>query len=334
MPPPQVLESTLAAPLERPIVGASEPIQTLATAIERVARAPRTTVLITGESGVGKELAARAVHERSKRAARPFVAVNCAALTDSLLEAELFGYEPGAFTGADPKGRLGLIAAAESGTLFLDEIGELAPLLQAKLLRFLQERVYRRVGSTRDLAMDVRVIACTNRDLASLVAQGTFREDLFYRLNVLSLRVPALRERSSDIELLARHFLVSLAEELEQVPSELSPSALERLKGYPWPGNVRELRNCMERAALLGGGATLQADDLELTPPPTSASLTPFVPSAGASMPFEDLSLRSVEEAVIRHVLLESGGNRSQAARVLGVNRTTLYNKLRAYSIE
>jgi DNA-binding NtrC family response regulator len=312
-----------------PIVGASPAIRRLLEQIARVAATPRTTVLVTGESGVGKELVARAVHEHSARAARPFVALNCAALSEPLLEAELFGYEPGAFTGGAPKGRDGLLAAAEGGSLFLDEIGELAPVLQAKLLRVLQERVYRRVGGNTDREMDVRIIASTNRDLSRMVEEQRFREDLFYRLNVMSLVVPALRERAQDVALLAGHFLTRYAGEFKKDLRRFSPAALELLERGSWPGNVRELQNTIERAALLCNGPEILPEHLG----PAQGRPAGAGGRAGAadSLPLADRSLRAMEEALIRRVLEECGGNRSRAAAVLGINRTTLYNKLRVY---
>ena len=325
------LRNEIATLRSGPIVGASPAIRRLLEQIARVAATPRTTVLVTGESGVGKELVARAVHEHSARAARPFVALNCAALSEPLLEAELFGYEPGAFTGGSPKGREGLLAAAEGGSLFLDEIGELAPVLQAKLLRVLQERVYRRVGGHADREMDVRIIASTNRDLGHMVEEQRFREDLFYRLNVMSLVVPALRERAQDVQLLAAHFLARYAREFKKDLRRFSPAALELLERRTWPGNVRELQNTVERGALLCNGPELLPEHLGQQRSPGTAERA--FSSGGDSLPLTDRSLRAVEEALIRRVLAECNGNRSRAAAVLGINRTTLYNKLKAYGL-
>jgi len=290
--------------------------------IRRVASTPRTTVLIQGESGSGKELVARAIHELSARRERPFVALNCAALTEGLLEAELFGYEPGAFTGGDPAGRTGLLHAAEGGTLLFDEIGELAPPQQAKLLRALQERSFRRVGAAAEQPFDVRIMAATHRDLAREVAAGRFREDLFYRLNVLSLSVPPLRARPQAIQPLARLFLERAAAEGGRTQVGLSATALGALLRHPWPGNVRELQNTLARAALLADGPQLEVGDLGLA----EAAL----PDA---LPLGDRSLRSVEQTLIRRVLAETAGNRSRAASVLGIDRTTLYAKLKTYGI-
>ena len=313
-----------------PIIGDSAAIRLVLEHVERVAATPRTTALVLGESGVGKELVARAIHERSARHGGPFVAVNCAALSDSLLEAELFGYEPGAFTGGSPKGRDGLVAASEGGTLFLDEIGELAPPLQAKLLRVLQERTYRRVGATSDRALDARIVASTNRDLAAQVAAGEFRADLFYRLNVLTLVVPPLRDRREDVVPLAEHFLTGFAAEFGKQLDGFSDAALEHLVAHDWPGNVRELRNAVERASLLTpAGNLVEAEPLALGTAETSSDdvLEPQVPP----LEIDDLSLQAVERALIHRVLRETDGNRSRAARILGVNRTTLYNKLRLF---
>ncbi len=309
-----------------PIVGRSPAIRLLLEHVERVAATPRTTALVLGEPGVGKELVARAIHERSARCDGPFVAVNCAALSESVLEAELFGHEPGALPDGSPRGRDGLVAAAEGGTLFLDEIGELPPALQAKLLGALQGRTFRRVGGSRDRAMDARVVASTHRDLAARVDAGAFRSDLYYRLNVLTLHVPPLRERPEDVVPLAEHFLRGFAVEFGKELPGFAADALERLTSHAWPGNVRELRNAVERAALLGtAGQPLEAD--HLAPEARAPRIEP-VPGP-APLEVEDLSLRSVERALIRRVLAETDGNRSRAARILGVNRTTLYNKLR-----
>jgi two-component system response regulator AtoC len=313
-----------------PIIGQARVMARMLDQINRVASTPRTTVLITGESGVGKELVARAVHEISARADGPFVALNCAALAENLLEAELFGYEAGAFSGAAPKGHDGLIAAARGGTLFLDEIGELAPEMQAKLLRVLQERVYRRVGGTEDHDTDVRFVTSTNRDLAQQVEASLFREDLFYRLNVLSIVVPALRERREDIPELAQHFLQLFKLEFGRNYTGFSAEALEALITHPWKGNVRELRNAIERGALRAQSDVISKPDLGLEVGPLVAGGS----SSDLRLDLKGYSLREMEEQLIRRALDETSGNRSQTARLLGVNRTTLYNKLRTYEIE
>jgi DNA-binding NtrC family response regulator len=317
-----------------PMIGHSEAMIRVQEHIARVASTPRTTVLIGGESGVGKELVARAIHDNSARRDGPFVALNCAALAAPLLEAELFGYESGSFTGGLPGGKEGLLSAADGGSLLLDEIGEMAAELQAKLLRVLQERTYRRVGGNRDLAIDLRIIASTNRDLAAMVDDGSFREDLFYRLNVLSIEVPPLRTRGEDIPELAAHFLDIYSREFGHGDGQthLSELALEHLVRHNWPGNIRELRNAMERAALLSPGSAVLPEHLGLSPTGPPAATT--APGSDARLlPVTDLSMRSMEEALIRRVLEETDGNRSRAARLLGINRTTLYSKLRSYEI-
>jgi len=322
------LKEELARLRSGAIVGRSRALRTVLDQIQRVATTPRTTVLVTGESGVGKELVARAIHESSRRAGGPFVAINCAALAENLLEAELFGYEPGAFTGASPKGREGLFAAAEGGTLFLDEIGELAPGLQARLLRVLQERAYRRVGGCEDRDTDVRVIASTNRDLAAMVEARQFREDLFYRLNILSIVVPPLRARRDDVLVLAEHFLHRFAREFGRDLGGFDECARALLERHSWPGNVRELANAVERAALHAESGLITAADLGL-----DGAAGPAPVEGARVLPLDDFSLRGMEAALIRRALQEAGGNRSATARMLGVNRTTLYNKLRTYGI-
>ncbi len=309
------------------LVGASPAMAALREQVLRVAAAPRSTVLVTGESGSGKELVARAVHRCSERAAGPFVAVNCASLGPGLFESELFGYEPGAFTGARAEGSAGLIAAAEGGTLLLDEIGELEPSVQARLLRLLEQRTYRRVGGSQDRTADVRILAATHRDLFAMVEAGSFREDLFYRLNVLSLGVPPLRERAGDAALLAEHFLVGIARDLGRPGARLSPEALTCLETWHWPGNVRELRNCVERAAVRAGGEALGAEHLGLQ------ENAPGAAAPGAPLAAEELDLRRMEERLVRRALELTGGNKSESARLLGVNRATLYNKLRAFAL-
>jgi len=318
------VEITQVAPVEG-LVGPSAALRHVREKIARVAAAPRTTVLVTGESGVGKEVVARGIHALSARRDGPFVALNCAALTDGLLEAELFGHEPGAYTGASTRGRDGLFAAADGGTLLLDEVGELAGELQAKLLRVLQERSYRRVGGTVDHKTDVRIIACTNRDLAALVEQGTFREDLYYRLNVLVLRVPPLRERREDILPIAAHLCEEIEREHGVGTEGLSSHAEAALESHNWPGNVRELGNALERASIECGGGLIELEHLGLSLPLSSS------PEGGGEAP--ELNIKKMEEHLIRRALDATGGNRSHSARLLGVNRTTLYNKLRAYQI-
>lgn len=312
------------------IVGHSRAVLAVLAAVDRVALSPMTTVLVRGESGTGKELVARAIHDRGARHDRPFVAINCAAFTESLLESELFGYEPGAFTGASGGGKEGLLAAAQGGTLFLDEISEMATILQAKLLRVLQERSFRKVGGVEDTALDARIIASTNRDLERLVKEGQFREDLFYRLDVMPIRVPPLRERREDIPLLAHHFLAQFASQMGKMLRGFSEEALENLTERHWPGNVRELRNAIEFAAITCPGGEIQEEHL---PDAREPGITLARAEEPFSLPAGDRSLRTMEEILVRRVLEETGWNISRAASDLGINRTTLYNKIRLYNI-
>jgi DNA-binding NtrC family response regulator len=292
--------------------------------VERVAPTD-ATVLIQGESGTGKEVIAKAIHHASARAARPFVAVNCGAVPETLLESELFGYMRGAFTGAAVTKR-GLFEEADGGTLFLDEIAEMPAALQVKLLRTLQSGEVRRLGATQAATIDVRVIAATHGDLAALITQGSFREDLFYRLNVIQVVLPPLRDRREDIPVLAEHFLARSAGKLDRTV-RLSSAALERLLSYPWPGNVRELENAMERAAILARSESITPEDL---PPHVAAGLqlgpSPALP--------RQTTLAEAERVHILQTLERFGRNHSGAAEALGIGRTTLWRKLKEYGIE
>ncbi len=295
------------------MVGDSAPMRAAYECIRKVA--PRdSTVLITGETGAGKELAARAVHQNSPRASRPFVAVNCAALTESLLESELFGHEKGAFTGAFAL-KKGKFEVAEGGTIFLDEIGELAPALQAKLLRALQHHEVERVGGTRTIKMNVRQIAATNQDLQAAVSAGRFRQDLWYRLNVVGLTMPPLRERRADIPMLAAHFAAKYG---RGRAVEISPDAIDALRAYEWPGNVRELENAIERAVVLGCSDKIVADDLPAVVLQSSTSL----PRDGAAY---HRAVLDVKRRLILDAIDRSGGNYTAAARLLGINPTYLH---------
>jgi len=295
------------------MVGDSAPMRGVYECIRKVA--PRdSTVLITGETGTGKELAARAVHQNSPRAMRPFVAVNCAALTEPLLESELFGHEKGAFTGAYAL-KKGKFEVAEGGTIFLDEIGELAPALQAKLLRALQHHEFERVGGTRTIKMNVRLIAATNQDLQAAVAAGRFRQDLWYRLNVVGLTMPSLRERRADIPMLAAHFAAKYG---RGRAVEISPDAVDAMRAYDWPGNVRELENAIERAVVLGCSDKIVADDLPAAVLQSSTAL----PRDGAAY---HRAVLDVKRRLILDAIDRSGGNYTAAARLLGINPTYLH---------
>jgi len=284
----------------------------------------RSTVLIRGESGTGKELVARAIHYSGDRAEKPFVTVSCAALTETLLESELFGHEKGSFTGAagQTKGKFEL---ADGGTIFLDEIGDISPKLQADLLRVLQERRFYRVGGTEEVSVDVRVIAATNKNLPEEVQQGRFRDDLYYRLNVIEINLPALRERREDIPLLAEHFVEKIASELGKDISGISADALKVLIGYDWPGNVRELENVIERAMVTSHSDTLEVDDFTW--------LTQRTAPQQQNWDVPDVPLGELERRAIIAVLERKKGNVKEAAASLGIDRSTLYDKLKRYEI-
>ena len=295
------------------------------SALEKVAPT-EANVLLTGESGTGKEVAARTVHNASARKDGPFVALNCAAVTDTLIESELFGHEKGAFTGAT-RAREGRIELATGGTLFLDEIGELKPELQAKLLRVLQEGEYERVGGSRTYRADVRWVAATNRDLESQIAEGSFREDLFHRIAVFPIELPPLRQRRADIRPMAATLLGNVAADLGRPGLSLSEDALTQLEKADWPGNARELRNTLERAAILSEGEVIERDALLLrTRPTTSLSES----SGGNSAP---QALADVEKMAIEQALAQSQGNRREAAEILGIGLRTLYDKLKKYEL-
>jgi two-component system response regulator AtoC len=306
------------------IIGSSAKIQDVLRMVGRL-KDTRTPVLITGESGTGKELIARAIHYRGAFAKRPFVAVDCGSLVPTLIESELFGYEKGAFTGA-LKSKVGLFQAANGGTIFLDEIGELPLEMQAKLLRVLQEKEVRPVGRTDSVKVDVRVIAATNRDLEIAYREGRFRKDLFFRLNVVSLHVPALRERRSDVPTLVHYFLDRYAPgRAVQVSSE----AMKRMLEYDWPGNVRELENCVERAVALGSDQQLGLEDLPpaLRVPSSEPAASPTLTDLGSA------DLEEMERATIQRVFEQVHGDKKKAQVLLGVSRATLYRKLKRYGI-
>ncbi len=316
------------------VVGASSSWKAVLLQAGRVAPS-ETTVLITGESGTGKEVVAHLLHQGSPRASKPLVAINCAALPEHLLESELFGHEKGAFTGAIAT-KIGRLEQAAGGTLFLDEIAEMSPLVQAKLLRVLQEREFQRLGGTRTLRADVRVIAATNRDLGQAIARQQFREDLYYRLNVFGIHVPALRERRQDVLLLADCFLEDLGRTMGRPAAGISRDAREWLLAYPWPGNVRELRNAIERAILLCDGGLITREHLPAAvgrheaarPAAGNGSLDPDAP-----FPAGGVDLEEIERSFIERALRDARGNKSKAARLLGLTRAQLYSRLEKYSL-
>jgi DNA-binding NtrC family response regulator len=288
----------------------------------------RATVLLLGESGTGKELIAKAIHQLSPRANQPMVTVHPAGFPATLLESELFGHEKGAFTGAHER-RIGRIEQAQGGTLFLDEIGEIDPTIQVKLLRFLGERTFERIGSNKTLIADVRLIAATNRNLEELVKTGTFREDLFFRLRVVEITLPPLRERMGDVPLLAQSFLREFATENNKPINDFTTDALETLIHYVWPGNVRELRTAIEHAVVLSRGEKISARDL-----PASVRNYAGAESPQRALARSDLTLGEAEKQLIRRALKETDGNRTSAAKKLGMSRRTLHRKLRTYHLE
>jgi transcriptional regulator with PAS, ATPase and Fis domain len=288
-------------------------------------------VLITGESGTGKELVARAIHEHSPRAPRQLVVVNCAAIPEALLESELFGYERGAFTGAIQT-KPGRLEAADGGSLFLDEIGELAPQLQAKLLRVLQDRSFERLGGNRPVRADFRLIAATNQNLKSLIERGRFREDLFYRLNVVQIDVPPLRARRNDIPALAAEFLRRVERRPTRRGPELSDGAMQMLMNHDFPGNVRELENIIRRAAVLVSGTVIDSEDLKWALESGSAQASGQLAEDLLEMPFGD-ARRALERTLIERALRQAGGNKAEAARILGIRRQQLYLLLKTLGI-
>ena len=301
-------------------VGTSRQLKDILALIRKVAPTD-SPVFIQGESGTGKELVANTVWHYSKRKDTPFIALNCASLSESLIESEIFGHEKGAFTSAYQL-KHGLVEVADTGTLFLDEIGEMPIGLQAKLLRFLDSGEFRRVGGNKALTVDVRLIAATNKDLVAMIKKGTFREDLYYRLNVINITLPPLRERKEDIAALARHFLQQYAKKLDKSITDLTSDALELLAGYHWPGNVRELENVVERAVILCESDLLGAEDLSVPAPAMIAELG------------TNPSLEEMEKNYILRVLRETNGNQSKASQLLGIDRKTLYLKLKKYGIQ
>lgn len=316
-----------AAPVFDTIVGDSPAMHQVFALVERVAQS-NASVLITGESGTGKELVARAIHQRSKRSGGPFLAVSCAAMPETLLESELFGYTKGAFTDAKTS-KTGLLAQANGGSFFLDELGELPKILQPKLLRALEERVVRPVGGSAEVSFDTRLIAATNVELEQAVADGVFREDLYYRINVVHIRLPPLRERGTDVLTLAQHFLKQFATGQDREITGFTQATAQRLLSYAWPGNVRELRNCLERAVALTQHEELSPDDLpdRIQSYEAKAILVPV------DEPTEIVPMREIERRYISQVLQAVNGSRTTAAKLLGFDRKTLYRKMTRYGI-
>jgi two-component system response regulator AtoC len=309
------------------IVGESQALLTVKALLQKVAASPASTVLLTGESGTGKDLAAKVLHYNSSRAAKPFMNITCSALPEALLESELFGHERGAFTGADRQKR-GLLESADGGTVFLDEIGEMVPGLQAKMLRFLEEKSFKRVGGSADLHVDVRVVAATNRTLANEVREGRFREDLYYRLNVLPIELPPLRARPDDIPLLVNYYVDTFNTEFRKRLRGVEPDAMAALKAYGWPGNVRELRNVIERAMLLAEGPMLMVGDV----PATAAG--PARLTEQVALPAAGIDLEQLERSLVVQALERSGWNQTKAAGMLGLNRDQIRYRVEKFKLE
>lgn len=303
------------------LIGESSPMRRLYELIGKMSQST-SPVLLFGETGTGKELVARAIHSTGLRREKALVPVDCSALTPTLVESELFGHLKGSFTGAD-RSKRGLLEAANEGTIFLDEIGELPMFLQAKLLRALQEKEIRPIGSTERIPIDVRIIAATNRNLEAGLRAGTFRQDLYFRLNVVQIKLPPLRDRKVDLPLLVAHFLEKFSDPLQPVRA-ISDDALRRLMAYDWPGNVRELENAIESAVALSSESVLTADDLASVP---NGALVPNAPNSKELVPLEE-----IERLAILNTLRETGGDKLAAARLLGIGKTTLYRKLKAYA--
>lgn len=317
--------------LDVPLLGESTPFQQVLHQVREVSRIPTTTVLLTGESGTGKELVARAIHSLSDRKDHPFVAVNCASIPTELMESELFGHERGAFTGATAR-KTGLFEEADGGTIFLDEIGDMYANLQAKLLRVLQERTVRRVGGTKDLPIDLRVIAATNRDLQQRIQLGTFREDLFYRLNVVPLQLPPLRERGSDTLLLAKFFLAQYSQTFRKRFIGISQAAEQMLVAYPWPGNIRELKNIIERICIMASGPMIEPDhlppELHRSPKHSTSSNTEVDTSQGL-----EIAVSNFEKQLVAQALDQAEGNVVKASLILKIPRGTMRYKIEKYGL-
>ena len=309
----------------RAIVGQSEVMESLRQLVAKVSASPASTVLLTGESGTGKDLVAKVVHYNSSRTARPFMNITCSALPEQLLESELFGHERGAFTDARMQKR-GLLESADGGTVFLDEIGEMVPALQAKLLRFLEEKSFKRVGGAGDIHVDVRVVAATNRNLEEEVSKGNFRSDLFYRLNVLPIRLPSLRDHPEDVPTLVEYYIDTFNTEFKKRIAGLTPAAATLLKSYGWPGNVRELRNVVERAMLLAEGKRLEPKDFGVLKTGGGTGDAFELPAAG-------VDLEEVERSLVVQALKRAGGNQTKAAGLLGLNRDQIRYRIEKFGL-
>ena len=312
------------------LIGKSTAIQEVLTLVDKVCRSQATTVLLEGPSGTGKNVVAKAIHYGSPRAESPFVNITCSALTETLLESELFGHERGAFTDAKTQ-KKGLLEVADGGTVFLDEIGEIGAALQVKLLRFLEEKTFRRVGGTRDIQVDVRIVAATNRNMAEAVRSGEFREDLYYRLRVIPIELPALSARREDIPVLIDHFLDHFNRELRKNTQRVSPAALERLTSYDWPGNVRELRNAIERIMILEDKQCIELEDL----PPSlrSGGSRTAVGNEGQPAAAGPATLEELERSAICQALAQAGQNQVRAAKLLGISRDTLRYRMKKFGL-
>ncbi len=324
----RALRATQAQPYgPKSMVGESAAIVGVRALLQKIGASPASTVLLTGESGTGKDLAAKVIHYSSARAARPFMNITCSALPETLLESELFGHERGAFTGADRQKR-GLLESADGGTIFLDEIGEMVPLLQAKLLRFLEDKCFKRVGGASDIKVDVRVIAATNRLLHEEVKKGRFRDDLFYRLNVMAVPLPPLRERRDDIPLLLKHYIDAFNTEFRKKIQGVTPGAMAALTRYPWPGNVRELRNAVERAMLLSEGTQLSEEQFSMLGAGEGQL------SAEVGLPAGGINLEGLERSLVVQALERSGWNQTRAATLLGMNRDQIRYRIEKFGLE
>ena len=316
----------------RNIVGRSRAVSDAVEMVKKVASSPAITILLQGESGTGKDLFAKAIHYHSVRAERPFLAINCAALPENLVESELFGYEKGAFTDARQQ-KKGMLELADAGTILLDEIGEMQMGLQAKLLRVLEDQTFKRVGGIQDITVDVRVIASSNRDLKTMAEEGKFRQDLFYRLNVITITLPSLRERGDDVRILARHYIQHYNSKFRKKIEGLSPEAEALLMEYHWPGNIRELKNLIERAMILEDGPIIDTSALPIEPSqhiPTSSDTS--LPDL--SIPEDGTSLEKVEEELVRQALVRARGNQTRAAKLLDISRDALRYKMKKFQLQ